>query len=63
MGSPGSPGPLEKFGVRRMLVVFAVLAIAGVLTLVLSVVIGIVILALAEVFFFLAYRRFKKMPK
>ncbi len=46
-----------------MLALFAVLAIAGVLTLAISVVLGLVLLIVAEVFFAMAYRRFSKSPK
>lgn len=46
-----------------MLAVFGVLAVAGILTLVVSVVLGLVILLLAEVFFVIAYRRFSRGTK
>ncbi len=43
-----------------MLTFFAVLAIAGVLMLAISVVIGLMLLVVAEVFFAIAYRRFSR---
>jgi membrane protein implicated in regulation of membrane protease activity len=49
-------------GVRRMLALFGALAIAGVILLAFSVVLGLVVLVVAEVFFMLAYRRFSQRP-
>jgi hypothetical protein len=47
-----------------MLVIFAALALMGVLTLAFSVVLGLVVLVVAEAFFVVAYRRFSKIrPK
>jgi membrane protein implicated in regulation of membrane protease activity len=46
-----------------MLALFGALAIAGVLLLAISIVIGLVLLVAAEVFFMLAYRRFSQRPK
>ena len=62
MGSPatGSPSPPNRASVRRMLIVFAALGIAGVLMLKFSVVIGLALLVVAEVFFAVAYRRFSR---
>jgi hypothetical protein len=54
-----APGPAQR-GVRRMLVLFAVLGIAGVLLLAVSVVLGLVVLVAAEIFFFRAYRKFAR---
>ena len=45
-----------------MLTFFAVLAIAGVLMLAISVAIGLALLVVAEVFFAVAYRRFSRRP-
>jgi 4-hydroxybenzoate polyprenyltransferase len=62
MSSPAtSPRPSpDKRSVRRMLTFFAILAIAGVLMLAISVAIGLVLLVVAEVFFAVAYRRFSR---
>lgn len=46
-----------------MLTFFAALAIVGVLALAFSVVLGLVLLVAAEVFFAIAYRRFSRSPK
>jgi len=65
MGSaapPSSPPPDRK-SVRRMLVLFAVVAIIGVFMLAFSVVLGIILLLVAEAFFAVAYRRFSKSTK
>jgi len=64
MGSPAPPKPSapDRRGVRRMLTFFAVIAIAGVLMLAISVVIGLALLVVAEVFFAVAYRRFSRRP-
>ena len=43
-----------------MLALFAAVAILGVLTLAFSVVIGLALLVVAEIFFAVAYRRFSK---
>lgn len=45
-----------------MLTFFAVLAIAGVFMLAISVVIGLILLVVAEVFFAIAYRKFSRRP-
>ena len=65
MGSaaPSPSPPSGKNNVRSMLILFAVVAILGVFTLAFSVVIGIVLLIIAEVFFAVAYRRFSKRPR
>jgi 4-hydroxybenzoate polyprenyltransferase len=62
MSSPATPVPPSpgRRSVRRMLTFFAVLAIAGVLMLAISVAIGLVLLVVAEVFFAVAYRRFSR---
>jgi len=49
-----------KPGVKRMLTLFAAVAVVGILTMAFSVVIGLVLLVVAEVFFAIAYRRFAK---
>ena len=46
-----------------MLVLFGILGIIGVLTLVVSVVLGLAILIVAEGFFAVAYRRFSRRAK
>lgn len=61
-GAP-APAPTDKKGVRRMLVFFALLAILGVFMLAFSVVIGLGLLVVAEVFFVVAYRRFSRAQK
>ncbi len=53
----------DQGSVRRMLAIFAVLAILGVITLSLNVALGLVVLVVAEVFFVIAYRRFSRLPK
>jgi hypothetical protein len=65
MGSASSaPAPAaDQKGVRRMLVFFAVLGIVGVLLLAVSVVLGLVVLVAAEVFFFRAYRTFARRAR
>ena len=64
----GSSAPqqssLDRKGVRRMLVLFAALAVIGVASLAVSVALGLVVLVAAEAFFVVAYRRFSKVkPK
>ncbi|HEV2389297.1 MAG TPA: hypothetical protein VGS04_01095 [Nitrososphaerales archaeon] len=63
MGSATPPSSVDQKGVRRMLVLFAALAILGVVTLAFSVALGLVVLVVAEVFFVVAYRRFSKSAK
>ena len=65
MGSAAPPPQrsLDQKGVRRMLMIFAALAVVGVLTLAFSRAIGLVVLVVAEVFFVVAYRRFSKTSK
>jgi membrane protein implicated in regulation of membrane protease activity len=58
MGSGAAP--LDQKGVRRMLLYFAVIAVAGVLSLSLNVALGLILLVVAEVFFVIAYRRFSR---
>lgn len=53
----------DRRGVRRMLAVFAALAVLGIVTLAVSVVLGLIILLVAEVFFAIAYRRFSRLHK
>lgn len=61
MGS--SPqGSTDRKGVRRNLTLFGAIAILGVLALAFSVVLGLALLVVAEVFFVLAYRSFSKRP-
>jgi len=43
--------------------IFAALAVVGVLTLAFSRAIGLVVLVVAEIFFVVAYRRFSKTSK
>jgi len=65
MGSAAPPPQpsLEQKGVRRMLMIFAALAVIGVLTLAFSRALGLIVLIVAEVFFVVAYRRFSKSSK
>jgi len=65
MGSPAPPlaASPDRKGVRRMLTLFAVVAILGVFLLAFSVVLGLTMLVVAEVFFAIAYRRFSKRPR
>jgi hypothetical protein len=62
MGSPATAAlsSPDRRSVRRMLTFFAIIAIAGVLMLAISVAIGLVLLVVAEVFFAIAYRRFSR---
>lgn len=46
-----------------MLMIFALLAVAGVLSFVISPLLGLAILVVAEVFFAVAYRRFSRLSK
>ena len=55
--SPSSP---ERRSAVRMLALFAVIGLVGVLMFRFSVVLGLIILVVAEVFFAMAYRRFSK---
>jgi hypothetical protein len=61
--SPSSQSSLGRKDVRRMLAVFAVLAVAGVLLFAVSRILGLLVLVAAEVFFVIAYRRFSKISK
>jgi 4-hydroxybenzoate polyprenyltransferase len=56
--SPAS-SPNRK-DVRKMLILFAVFGVAGVFLLAVSVVLGIIVLVVAEAFFLMAYRAFAK---
>ena len=47
-------------GVRKMLILFAVLGAAGVFLLAFQVVLGIIVLVVAEAFFLMAYRTFAR---
>src|SRR5437879_432019 len=50
----------DRRGVRNMLILFAILGIAGVFLLAFSVVLGIIVLVVAEAFFLMAYRTFAR---
>lgn len=65
MGSAATPTPPppDRSSVKRMLTLFAVVAIVGVLTLAFSVPLGLFLLIIAEIFFAVAYRRFSKSSK
>lgn len=60
MGTSASPMKMKE--VRKRLFLFGGLGILGVLLLAVSIVLGIIVLVFAEVFFVLAYRRFAKKP-
>ena len=61
MGSPSlSP---DRKGARKMLTLFAVVAVLGVLMLAFSVALGLILLVVAEVFFAMAYRRVSKRSR
>ena len=64
MGSPANAAPStpERRNAVRMLTLFAVTGIVGVLMFKFSVVLGLILLAVAELFFAIAYRRFSKRP-
>jgi hypothetical protein len=64
MGSKATPVPSspERKSAVRMLALFAVIGLVGVLMFKFSVVLGLIILVVAEVFFAMAYRRFSKRP-
>ncbi len=57
------PSKFDQKGVKRMLVLFGTMALLGILTMAFSVILGLVLLVIAEVFFAVAYRRFSKRPK
>jgi hypothetical protein len=65
MGSASTPPQpsADIKSVRKMLALFAVLAIAGVVLLIKSVVLGLAVLVVAEVFFAMAYRDFSRRSK
>jgi len=65
MGSPAptAPSSPDRRSVRRMLTLFGVVAILGVLMLAFSVVLGLILLVFAEIFFAIAYRRFSRSSK
>jgi hypothetical protein len=50
----------DRKGVRKMLILFAVLGVVGVFLLAVSVVLGLVVLVVAEAFFVMAYRTFAR---
>lgn len=54
--------PVRK-GVKTMLVIFAILGILGVLLLAVSILLGLIVLAAAEGFFVVAYRRFSRAAR
>jgi len=54
---------LDKMSVKTMLALFAAVAVVGVLVMLFSIILGIFLLGVAEVFFVLAYRRFSKTAK
>jgi len=58
-----SPAPAtspDRKGVRKMLILFAVLGAAGVFLLAVSVVLGLIVLVVAQAFFLMAYRAFAR---
>lgn len=57
------PGAMERAGVKRMLLIFAALAILGVISLAINVALGLIVLVVAEAFFVMAYRRFSKLRR
>jgi hypothetical protein len=61
MGSEAPPP--DRRGVRNLLVAFAVLGVVGVLVLLVSVVLGLVLLIVAELFFAIAFRRFSRRTR
>jgi len=60
MGGSSPDSPPNRKDVRKMLILFAVFGVAGVFLLAVSVVLGIVVLVVAEAFFLMAYRAFAK---
>ncbi len=56
----GSATPLDRRAMKRMLMLFAVLGVIGVLLLAVSVVLGLIVLVAAEAFFLMAFRSFSK---
>jgi Flp pilus assembly protein TadB len=63
MATAAPSPPLAQKGVRKMLLLFAALGIVGVLLLLVSVLLGLAVLVVAEAFFFLAYRRFARRAR
>ncbi len=65
MSSETPPAPLssDRRGVKRMLLVFAILGVLGVFALAISVIVGLIVLVAAEAFFFVAYRRFVRSSR
>ena len=58
--SPIPTASPDRKGVRKMLVLFAVLGVVGVFLLAVSVVLGLIVLVVAEAFFVMAYRTFAR---
>jgi 4-hydroxybenzoate polyprenyltransferase len=58
--APSPASSPDRKGVRKMLILFAVLGVVGVFLLAVSVLLGIIVLVVAEVFFVMAYRSFSK---
>ena len=63
MSSPTPPSPADQTNVKRMLLLFAIIALVGVLMFAFSVILGLFVLVVAEVFFAIAYRRFSKVAR
>jgi uncharacterized protein YybS (DUF2232 family) len=61
--APPKAASSDQKDVKKMVALFAVSAILGVLLLAFSVALGLIVLVIAEVFFAIAYRRFSKRPK
>lgn len=53
----------DRKAIRKMLLVFALLGIIGIVFFAISVVIGVVVLLAAEVLFFTAYRRYARLSR
>jgi len=58
--APSPASSPDRKGVRKMLILFAVLGVVGVFLLAVSVLLGIIVLVVAEAFFVMAYRSFSK---
>ena len=62
-GEPSARESAHRKDVKKLLILFAVLSFLGVLMLLISVVVGVIILVVAEGFFAFAYLRFSRQRR